>query len=126
MELENKGILKPIFTTAENLTEEKIEQIIERWAQFGFTVELEGNKLKNNSLAMEIAAQYLLSKSERKYILIEEITFPIIRRVLNKVEDEIKVDVLKENVIELIEKLASVDHEAEYCAKFSDEYQLNL
>jgi hypothetical protein len=125
-----------------DISEKYISEIKNRWDLMGFTEGLKEPKLKNISLAFEVASKFLIKKGETttKYNHIESFVFPIIRRIFSLIDFELEIETIKRKTIQLIEHLSmevipkqteeftklNIDVEAEWCAAYSDNYKLNL
>ena len=118
-----------------------MEEILEKWSNLGFLTGLGYNKKINVANAFEIAAKILITERNitDRYKEIETITFPILRRIFQEVNDEIDIKIITKNVINILDKLNSkkdmflnlntfpeLDVEAEFCAVFSESYKLDL
>ena len=116
-----------------------MEEILEKWSKLGFLNGLEYQKRINVANAFEMAAQKLISEQSDKYSDIEQISFPILRRIFQTIETELDLNIIEINVFKILEKLNSekemfldinaapgVDIEVAFCQAFSDSYKLDL
>lgn len=105
-----------------DFNETDIECIIGRWNNLGF---VDGFKnVRNLSLAFEYLADNLLKLKNNEFA-VEKISFPIVRRIFERLTDEndMEIETIKKYVDDILHKLINI--EAEFCASFSEKYELN-
>jgi hypothetical protein len=128
---------------SEYLISNTIDFIIDKWSKIGF---LEGEVLnkRNVAIAYECCAIYLLDKKNQKKRYEKTAIFPVIRRIFNKIENNIPIFEILNIVIDIIEDFSvkyfeieptfsnkkyhkdgrTIDQEAEFTCDYSDNFKI--
>jgi len=123
-------------------TKSDIDKIIKEWDTYGFCEGLVEPKLTNVAIAFEATANIIVNSINHKYSTeTSMIAFPIVRRIIQKEEDEMPISIIVQETINILDKIEkeihifiedektnldkfNIDAEAEFCSAFSDNYKL--
>ncbi len=127
-ELTPNLLFADIIDINKDTTEEQFQYIINRWVE-KLPIAKEFKNQRNLSIAFEYASSILIKNgSYNKYkTIIEVIIYPIIRRIFERLTDEtdMVIEVIKEYVDDIFNKLINSDIEAEMCSLFSNIFTLS-